>query len=309
MSSLYGFAKVYEGLSYEGQYTLDLPLFLGETNLVFLDGLLITSFSASGSSIYFDPPLPGGKSLVVYSGQGGSFVPTSYVEGLVSGLASRSELEAAVSPLLPLSGGNLTGYLSLHADPTEPMHPATKQYVDGFVSPEELSQELSSALADKPSRPEVESLLSSKMDLAMRGSPGGVAPLDDGGYLPAWSLPESVRIFDKNFFYAGPLAPDAPGSAGLWFPRAAGSIRGVVVSLGTPSSGGGVSLNVQKNGVRVLPENQVVVPEGEDYAEFQVGPPSVPFVRGDRIGIEIVSVGSTAPGEDLNVQLECVHAP
>jgi hypothetical protein len=34
-------------------------------------------------------------------------------------------------PYLPLAGGALTGFLTLHADPTAALHAATKQYVDG----------------------------------------------------------------------------------------------------------------------------------------------------------------------------------
>ena len=33
---------------------------------------------------------------------------------------------------LQLIGGTMTGFITLNADPTDPLHPATKQYVDAL---------------------------------------------------------------------------------------------------------------------------------------------------------------------------------
>jgi hypothetical protein len=35
---------------------------------------------------------------------------------------------------LPLSGGTMTGFITLHADPTQPLHATTKQYVDNVIA-------------------------------------------------------------------------------------------------------------------------------------------------------------------------------
>jgi hypothetical protein len=35
---------------------------------------------------------------------------------------------------LPTTGGTMSGYIVLHADPTEDFHPATKQYVDNAIA-------------------------------------------------------------------------------------------------------------------------------------------------------------------------------
>lgn len=43
-----------------------------------------------------------------------------------------SEIENAL--WLPLSGGTMSGYITLHADPLLPMHPASKQYVDALAA-------------------------------------------------------------------------------------------------------------------------------------------------------------------------------
>lgn len=35
---------------------------------------------------------------------------------------------------VPSTGGAMTGYLTLHADPTDGLHAATKQYVDNAIA-------------------------------------------------------------------------------------------------------------------------------------------------------------------------------
>lgn len=35
---------------------------------------------------------------------------------------------------LPTTGGTMSGYIVLHADPTDNFHPATKQYVDNAIA-------------------------------------------------------------------------------------------------------------------------------------------------------------------------------
>ena len=41
--------------------------------------------------------------------------------------------EQGASAALPKSGGTMTGAITLQGDPTEPMHAATKQYVDAAI--------------------------------------------------------------------------------------------------------------------------------------------------------------------------------
>ena len=35
---------------------------------------------------------------------------------------------------LPTTGGTMSGYIVLHADPTDNFHPTTKQYVDNAIA-------------------------------------------------------------------------------------------------------------------------------------------------------------------------------
>jgi hypothetical protein len=52
------------------------------------------------------------------------------VEGLKVRVTGSPEWQPVA---LPFSGGTLTGFLTLHADPTDPLHAVTKQYVDGVA--------------------------------------------------------------------------------------------------------------------------------------------------------------------------------
>lgn len=43
------------------------------------------------------------------------------------------DIAKTLPPALPSTGGSMTGYLTLHADPTNGLHACTKQYVDKAI--------------------------------------------------------------------------------------------------------------------------------------------------------------------------------
>ena len=57
----------------------------------------------------------------------------STVGSLNSDPVTKSYVDAQDSTKLPLAGGTMTGYVTLHADPQQAMHPASKQYVDAVA--------------------------------------------------------------------------------------------------------------------------------------------------------------------------------
>jgi len=61
-----------------------------------------------------------------------------------------SKIEAD-STFVKKSGSTMTGFLTLHADPTANAHPATKQYVDGKVTLEAIQDLLGSSFGDSTS--------------------------------------------------------------------------------------------------------------------------------------------------------------
>lgn len=48
---------------------------------------------------------------------------------------TQAEVAAVVANYLLLTGGSLSNFLTLHADPTSALHAATKQYVDSLIAP------------------------------------------------------------------------------------------------------------------------------------------------------------------------------
>jgi hypothetical protein len=66
---------------------------------------------------------------------GGFAWPWPTLQQIAVALASvESWVAGQLGAFLPLSGGALTGFLTLNADPTAPKHAATKEYVDGAVA-------------------------------------------------------------------------------------------------------------------------------------------------------------------------------
>lgn len=49
------------------------------------------------------------------------------------------DIARTLPPALPSTGGYMTGYLNLHADPTDGLHACTKQYVDNAIATKVVS--------------------------------------------------------------------------------------------------------------------------------------------------------------------------
>lgn len=55
------------------------------------------------------------------------------LDGLLVDPVTKSYVDTQDGTMVPKSGATMTGYLTLHADPLQPMHPASKQYVDAVA--------------------------------------------------------------------------------------------------------------------------------------------------------------------------------
>lgn len=58
----------------------------------------------------------------------------SELQGNNTDLATIFYVAQGLPGALPTTGGTMSGYIVLHADPTEDFHPATKQYVDNAIA-------------------------------------------------------------------------------------------------------------------------------------------------------------------------------
>jgi hypothetical protein len=59
-------------------------------------------------------------------------IQQSKIQNLVSDLAARQTTAAADTKYVDVAGDTMTGFLTLNANPTAPLHAASKQYVDAF---------------------------------------------------------------------------------------------------------------------------------------------------------------------------------
>lgn len=89
------------------------------------DSLYIQTLFCNTGSVY-------SREVTYYSGNysGDSWIKIGPNSGDTSDFATKEEL----ADYLPLTGGTLTGALTLNANPTSNLHAATKQYVDNAVS-------------------------------------------------------------------------------------------------------------------------------------------------------------------------------
>jgi hypothetical protein len=81
------------------------------------------------------------------------------------------------------------------------------------------------------------------------------------------------------------------------------SIDGVWATLGTAPAGAPVVLDVRKNNTSIFagaPGNRPTIPSGAQSA-YSGAPTNAAITAGDYLTVDIVSVGTTTPGSDLQV--------
>lgn len=296
--NLHGLAVIHDSIAEAGQTHFYLTALPGTVSLVFVAGDLRTDYSYTGSTLVLEVPAVGGEQVVVFSGQGGTFIPQSYVEGLVQGLVSQSYVDNRLSYKLSTTGGNMTGHVKLASDPTDPLHPATKQYVDARLDPVALLADVDTRLAARATTDYVDSAFANALHRDELNY--SVAALDAGGTLVPWQVPDYVRQREIFFPRTGTIAVGGPRVDQSWYPRQSGFILESIADLGNT---GTATFNIYKEGVLAL-ATDISVTAGT-RKEDTFGTP-ISFARGQRIGIEITSVSNPAP-INMMVQLECIY--
>lgn len=104
-----------------GQMVIDACLFDDSQILAAIANLETTKLNLNGSN----GPMLGNLDMGAYR------ITSTGVPSLASHLVNKQYVD---TKFLPLSGGTLTGFLTLHANPVNPLHAATKQYVDQLVA-------------------------------------------------------------------------------------------------------------------------------------------------------------------------------
>ena len=108
---------------------------------------------------------------------------------------------------------------------------------------------------------------------------------------------------DKTFSRTGALTAPLVGVM-RWYPGRAITIIGVRATMGSPSSGASVIVDVNKNGVSIFStqSNRPTIPAGSntDLADA-INLPSVG--ASDYVTVDIDTAGTTTPGSDLTVDI------
>jgi hypothetical protein len=104
-----------------GQMVIDACLFDDTQILADIANLQTTKLNLNGSN----GPMLGNLDMGAYR------ITSTGVPSINSHLVNKQYVD---TKFLPLSGGTLTGFLTLHSSPVNPLHAATKQYVDQLVA-------------------------------------------------------------------------------------------------------------------------------------------------------------------------------
>jgi hypothetical protein len=302
--NILGIRSVFNAPAYPSQQEFYLSATAGTFTIVFVNGLHRVDYNLDGSTLRFFEPLSveGGERVVVYSGHGGTFIPQEYLESRLGEKVDLEDYLVEIDQKIGTAGGQMTGHLVLSGDPTDPLHPATRQYVDALFDLSLVQDMLESALAGRATQDYVDDALGSKMNASALGIT--VASLDALGKLHTWQLPDELLKGERTFTRIGTLTVGISNWSGTWFPRLAGNITNIIATVDTPPTGAGVKLDIMKNEVGQLPEPKVVIDPTENIAIVDLSPESsIAFTEGDTLSISIDQVGSTEPGRNLNVQL------
>lgn len=302
--NLAGLGIIYNNYAGATQQLFQLNAVSGGLSVVVVNGRIQdpSTYTIDRSVLKLNTPLAGGEWVYVLSGQGGTFIPQSYVDDLVKGKADITSIVNLLQGKADKTGTSFTGEVNIQ-EPTRPMNPVTFQmwktlppiatpaYVDGKVDGKATVGQLNTAIAN---------LLPS----STRGSSNGVAGLDENRNVFLYNLPDTALRRDKSFFHRGVLTVSTIPQR--WFPRDAGILQGMIAYAATAPTGAEIVIDIRRNGISIFDVgSRVRIADGANYGERNlVTPPT--FVRGDVFTIHIEQIGSTTAGSDVTFQFEYV---
>jgi hypothetical protein len=306
--NLAGLGIIFNNVSTLNQQVFQLNAVAGGLTVVYLDGTLVkpSLYTINGSQLTFAAPLAANRWVYVLSGQGGTFIPQSYVDDQLILKADQITVDAQLAAKMDKAGGNFTGPVNVQT-PTGAMNPITKQMWDALpdiATPDYVD----AAVATRADAAATTAALDTKVDDNTRNLPGGFPGLNGNGDVAPAQLPESVYLGSESFSKFGLLTTGA--GQGRWYPRQAGILKGMLAYVEVPPEGANLLIDVRKNGTTIfpLPSNRLSIPANQNFAEISFGF-SPTFARGDYITIAVDQIGSTAAGQTLTVQIEYAYTP
>lgn len=314
--NLAGLGVIYNNSSTQNQQLFQMYAVPGSLTVVYVDGVLRqpTTYTIDRSVLTLNQPLEAGRWIYVLSGQGGTFIPQSYVDNSVAPKADKNTVDLQLAAKADKVGADFTGPITVQ-EPTAPMNPATKQMFDtlpSIATPDYID----AAVNSKADQIWTQGQLDTKINLTSKGSPNGVPNLDNTGKVVSSQIPVDAFKGDKSLYKFGTLTVGE--GQGRWFPRIPGIIRGLIAHVPSAPDGSSIQINLLKTYINELNAvvtvslfpgtDRLIIPSGGNFIEYTFA--AVPtFNRGDGIHINVDQVGSIAAGANLTVQVEFEYTP
>lgn len=126
--NLAGLGIIYNNYAGATQQLFQLNAVSGGLSVVVVNGRIQdpSTYTIDRSVLKLNTPLAGGEWVYVLSGQGGTFIPQSYVDDLVKGKADITSIVNLLQGKADKTGTSFTGEVNIQ-EPTRPMNPVTFQ--------------------------------------------------------------------------------------------------------------------------------------------------------------------------------------
>jgi hypothetical protein len=306
--NLAGLGIIYNNFSSLNQQYFQLLAVPGSLTLVIVDGDIQnpSTYTIDKSVLMFDAPLAAGRWVFVISGQGGTFVPQSYVDDNLATKANTASVNAAFNNKADKAGVDFGGPITVQ-EPTEAMNPVTKQMFDSL--PEIASPEfVEAAVENMVTQGTFNTALENLIPLEEKGNADGVTENGPEGTIKMYQIPSAVFYNKVDLEISGELV-DGDTASGFR-ERFDGAIDTLLVDLGEAPEGSALRLNILKNGTPVYtnPVNYIDVPASSTTLVHDFATPPT-FSASDVLGIRVEAVGSSTAGSDISARLEVTYLP
>ena len=306
--NLAGLGIIYNNISTLNQQHFQLLAVPGSLTLVVIDGVIHNpdTYTIDKSVLILDNPIPAGRWVYVVSGQGGTFVPQSYVDDVAAQKANAETVTTQLNAKASKSGADFTGHITVQ-EPVNAMNPATKQMFDSLpdiATPDYVDDAVASMVTQEVFDTTVEDLVS----IEDKGVANGVTENDEDGKVKSSQVPLYLLYNKTDVYIIGELTVGKTGS--MWRERFSGVINTILLHIDVPSVGDDVKLNIMRDSTPVYtnPVDYITIPAGQNSVEHNfVSPPT--FNADEVLGIRVEQIGSTTAGSYITARIEVTHLP
>ncbi len=309
--NLAGLGIIYNNYAGMNQQMFQLNAVPGTLSVVVVDGRIQdpNTYIINRSLLIFNAPLVGGEWVYVLSGQGGTFIPQSYVDNALATKADALSVVNLLAAKADKSGTAFTGEVTV-PEPVNPMNPVTLQRFNSLPTDIATITYVNGQTVEKATVDQLNTAVANLIPLSQKGASGGIAALDVNGDLENYQIPSHLLTKEKDLHtpHAGTLAVGTANTT-AWKTRNAGFVKALQVWTETAPVGADIIVDILKNGTTIfaLTTDRLIIPAGQHFTEKNIT--SVTFVKGDLFRFNVIQVGTTTAGGQLNVTFEYEITP